>query len=347
MSELLDQRPFAPRDDALFLREMNALSRWHLDHCPDYSRVWPDWEEARSIAELPYLHAGLFKHVTFQTQAEGIKHQRVLLSSSTTGSQPSRIALDQRSSTLQEKSVRAILAEFVGPLLRPLVVVDDARALRRRGEISARIAAAMALRPLATEVLFLLEESDPVVVRWDVLIDVLSRSQEIFVYGFTSILWQAWLGADLPASVREAIAGKTIHFVHSGGWKKLEAARIDRRQFDAGLLAGLSDRSRVIDYYGLVEQVGVIFPLCEHGFHHVPRWAEVVVRDPWTLAPIPDQPGLLQLQNVLAHGAPYHSVLTEDLGRLFPGRCACGRAGRRFELLGRVPRTELRGCANV
>ena len=145
---------------------------------------------------------------------------------------------------------------------------------------------------------------DPVSVRWEVLLDVLGRSDELLIYGFTSILWQAWLPANVPTAVRDALRGKTIHFVHSGGWKKLEAARIDRRQFDTGLLAGLSDRSRVLDYYGLVEQVGVIFPLCEEGFHHAPRWADVVVRDPWTLTPLVDQPGMLQLLNVLAHGAP-------------------------------------------
>ena len=49
----------------------------------------------------------------------------------------------------------------------------------------------------------------------------------------------------------------------------------------------------------------------------------------------------------LARGAPYFSVLTEDLGRIVPGDCACGRSGRRFELLGRVPKAEIRGCANV
>jgi hypothetical protein len=51
--------------------------------------------------------------------------------------------------------------------------------------------------------------------------------------------------------------------------------------------------------------------------------------------------------NVLALGAPYHSVLTEDLGRRVEGDCPCGRAGRRFGLLGRMAKTETRGCANV
>ena len=103
----------------------------------------------------------------------------------------------------------------------------------------------------------------------------------------------------------------------------------------------------MVDYYGLVEQVGIVYPLCSAGFRHAPAWADVLVRDSWTLTPLADGPGQLQLLNLLARGAPYHSVLTEDLGRLVPGDCPCGRATRRFDLIGRVPQAEVRGCANV
>ena len=41
MSALLDLPPFAARDDARFLDEMNALSAWHLAGCADYRAVWP------------------------------------------------------------------------------------------------------------------------------------------------------------------------------------------------------------------------------------------------------------------------------------------------------------------
>jgi hypothetical protein len=34
------------------------------------------------------------------------------------------------------------------------------------------------------------------------------------------------------------------------------------------------------------------------------------------------------------------------MARLVPGDCACGRHGQRFELIGRVPKSEVRGCAN-
>ena len=104
----------------------------------------------------------------------------------------------------------------------------------------------------------------------------------------------------------------------------------------------------MLDYYGVAEQVGVIFPLCEHGRRHAPAWAEVVVRDPWSLEPLgPEQPGMLQLLNVLALGAPYHSVLDRGRRSAARRRCACGRDGRTFSLDGRVPKAEVRGCANV
>jgi phenylacetate-coenzyme A ligase PaaK-like adenylate-forming protein len=127
----------------------------------------------------------------------------------------------------------------------------------------------------------------------------------------------------------------------------LEALRVERSEFEGALTRDLHPASRVTDYYGLVEQVGIIYPLCEAGARHVPVWADVLVRDPYTLRALENEPGQIQSMNPLAYGAPYHSVLSEDMGRIIPGDCPCGRAGKRFELLGRMPQAELRGCANV
>jgi hypothetical protein len=243
-------------------------------------------------------------------------------------------------------SSEAILTDFIGADRTPLLILDHAASLRQR-DVSARVAAALSLRPFATELVFLLAASGrPESVRWDVVRDLASTHAHLRVYGFTSILWQAW-GRLVPAEVRSALRATRIDFVHSGGWKTLEAERVDRTDLDEALLRGLAEGSRVIDYYGLVEQVGMVYPLCEAGFRHVPVWADVIVRDPWTSNPLSTEIGMLQLLNVLAHGAPYHSVLTEDRGRIVAGDCACGRRGKRFALIGRVPKAEMRGCANV
>jgi hypothetical protein len=347
MSELLDRPPFADRDDRLFRQEMIALTRHHLTGCDEFRRIWPasvPLPETTPIEALPFVHVGVFKHLLLRT---GQRSGRVLRSSGTTGSLTSRIALDEESSALQSRSSTAILSDFVGSDPAPLLVVDHAGSLRQRGEISARVAAALSLRPLASEIAFLLAEPGrPESIRWSELAAAADRSPHLRIYGFTSILWQAWKEG-VPEAFAPSLRKVRIDFVHSGGWKRLAGEGVTGEELDRLLLAAAGPSSRVLDYYGLVEQVGIVFPLCQAGFRHVPAWADLIVRDPYTLQPLEEGIGMMQFLNVLSLGAPYHSVLTEDLGRMAPGACPCGRQGKRFELLGRVPKAETRGCANV
>lgn len=348
MSQLLDQAPYATRDDPAFLAEMNALSQHHLAGCAPYRAMWPSWQAASNTAELPYVHVGVFKEMLLTTQAEGLKHQRVLQSSATTSGIASRVQLDEHSSTLQGQSARQILDAWLGSEKRPLVVFDDARSLRSRGDVTARLAAALSLRPLATDMHFVLpDQQDLGSIRWDAIERACDSADSLLIYGFTWILWLAVAQQTIPATTLEKLKRTKVWFVHSGGWKRLEAVRVDRETFDSALLSRVAPGSGVLDYYGLVEQVGVICPLCTAGARHVPRWADVIVRDPWTLQPLATDAGQLQFMNTLAWGAPYHNVLTEDVGELLPGDCACGKPGRRFVLHGRVPKAEARGCANV
>jgi hypothetical protein len=348
VSELLARPPYGPRDEARLVAELEALTAHHRAGCPAYARIAPPRAPAAVASDLPFVHVGVFKHLDLRTTASGIEHQRVLTSSATTSGVSSRIALDARSSKLQSDSTLAIFRDWLGADTRPLLVLDSVTSLRKRGELSARVAAAMSLRPLASDIVFLLRDAaDPRSVDWAELARQARAHPRLLVYGFTWILWQAWGDGAPTDDARAALAGTRVDFVHSGGWKRLEAAAVDRARFDGALAATTAPGSRVIDYYGLVEQVGIIYPLCEHGARHVPIWADLVVRDPYTLAPLVGAVGQLQLLNVTAWGAPYHSVLTEDLGCILPGACPCGRSGPRFELAGRVPKAEVRGCANV
>ncbi len=348
MSALLERGPYSARDERTFIAELTALTEHHLAGCPEYGRVWPEWRPTKDISDFPFLHVGTFKAIQFTTRAEGLKHQRVLKSSATSSGTSSQIMLDQRSAELQARSSNAILADFLGTDLRPLLVLDSVGGLRSGAEVSARMAAALSLKPLSSDILFLLKDAtDPASMKWKTLLRTLESGDSFLVYGFTYMLWTAWADANMPGEVRAALRGKRIDFVHSGGWKKLEHLKVSREQFDAELTRELSPESQVVDYYGLVEQVGIVYPLCSAGFRHVPVWADVLVRDPWTLEPVTDAEGQLQLINLLAWGAPYHNVLTEDMGRLVGGTCPCGRLGKRFAFTGRIPKAEVRGCANV
>jgi len=346
VSRLLTSEPYAQRDDQTLLDELNELTAHHRAGCQPFARIWPDPAPAGSLEELPFVHVGLFKQMDLATSAADLKHERTLGSSGTSGA-VSRVPLDSKSLELQARSTQSILMHHLGPGRRPLIVIDSVASLRQRGQVSARTAAAMSLRPLSSRIAFLLDDSnDPASARWEVLEEALDSAATVLVFGHSWILWQVWNEPGPPQSVREALMGHRLQFVHSGGWKKLEAARVDRRVFDDRLLEGLGKDSMVLDFYGLAEQVGIIFPLCAAGWRHPPRWAAAIVRDSWTLESSIGRSGQLQLLNSLAWGAPYHSVLTEDLATLDRGPCACGLIGERFRLEGRVPKSELRGCAN-
>jgi len=347
MSDLLDRDPYGPRDDDALVAELAALTEHHGRGCEVYRAITSGGPEIRSIEDLPYLHVEVFKELQLETSFEGQESGRFLLSSATSG-RHSQIRLDDKSSQLQSESTKKILSSLLGEGQRPLIVLDSARSLRQRGQLSARIAAALSLRPLASNIVFALDDpEDAASMKWDAVEAVLVEHEEVLVYGFSWILWTAWARAQRPSSVEEALARTRVSFVHSGGWKKLEAEAVGREEFDATLLSSVASPSTVLDYYGLVEQVGVIYPLCEEGFRHVPVWADVIIRDSFTHDALVGSPGQIQLINALAWGAPYHSVLTEDQGIIEPGPCPCGRSGRRFNLLGRLPRAEVRGCANV
>ena len=347
MSRLLKLPPFGKPAPDLFLHEMNVLTRHHLAGCPEYARICRGWDGAERVQDLPFLHVGLFKRLALRTRGADISHGRELLSSSTSGTS-SRIVLDATSSRLQSESTRLILQDFVGGLSRPLLILDSAASLRRRGELSARTAAALSLQPLASEFSFLLEDAeDPSSLRLDRLECALNKAPDLLVYGFSWMLWLAWGSRAFPQPLLETMREKRFCFVHSGGWKKLEDLRVDSPTFDSALLSRAGPGSKVVDFYGLVEQVGMVYPRCPEGFRHVPVWGEVLIRDSHTLECLEEGEGQIQLLNPLSWGAPYHSVLTEDLGRLVPGPCPGVRQGERFLLLGRVPNVEVRGCANV
>ena len=59
-------------------------------------------------------------------------------------------------------------------------------------------------------------------------------------------------------------------------------------------------------------------------------------------------PGVVEVLSVLTRSLPGHVLLTEDLGVVEGlGTPASGWSGKRLRILGRVPRSELRGCSDT
>ena len=168
------------------------------------------------------------------------------------------------------------------------------------------------------------------------------------LFGFTFIVWTRFVLEAERRGWSFGASGATL--LHSGGWKKLAAESVSRATFNsrtAGVLG--CPPAAILDFYGMVEQVGTVFVDCPAGNKHAPAFADFLVRAPYSLAPVAiGQEGLIEVLSVLTSSYPGQAVITEDLGVLAGcDDCPCGRQGRYFRFTKRVERAELRGCGDV
>ncbi len=136
--------------------------------------------------------------------------------------------------------------------------------------------------------------------------------------------------------------------IHSGGWKKLQEQAVDNDTFKRSLKARIGV-DRIVNFYGMVEQVASIFMECDMGHLHTPVFADIVIRDPRVWSALESgRKGIIQVLSILPRSYPGHSLLTEDIGELVgEDDCPCGRYGKYFQVHGRVAKAELRGCSDT
>jgi Acyl-protein synthetase, LuxE len=318
-----------------------------------YLEAWPiDYRAAERIADLPYLPVGAFKANPPLALVDRVDIVHTLASSATTGQTPSQVALDTPTSRRMVKGVVAIASDFIGHKRRPYLVIDTAATLAGQGTVGARAAAIQGLRPFATEMVCCLEGDggSQLRINEERLTDFAAkwRDQEVLAYGFTYVIWQHFV-APLRARGLDLRMPK-VRVLHSGGWKRLQDQAVTRGAFAVGVAEVFGCAAdRVLDFYGMVENVGIIYPDCEHGHKHVPAFGEVVVRDPLTLQPVREgQQGLVQVCSALPTSFPGFLVLTDDIAEVISyDGCACGRRGISFRFVKRVPQAEVRGCGNI
>lgn len=319
----------------------------------NYIQHWPvDFRGAATIADLPYLPVGVFKADPPLALVSREEIKRTLTSSATTGQVPSRIVLDAATAKLMSKGVVTIIRDFIGPARRPYLVIDTAENLAAQAQIGARGAAIQSLGSFATEMVCCLrpDQESNSGLDLDKLLAFAAKwkSAAVLVYGFTYVIWtqlvqplkRDGITLDMP----------NVHVLHSGGWKRLQQKSVTQDVFNREVASVFGcPPARVIDFYGMVENVGVVYPDCEYGNKHVPTFAEIVVRDPLTLAPVEaGQKGLIEVCSTLPTSFPGFLLLTDDMAEVvnYDG-CPCGRRGVSFRFAGRAPKAEIRGCGNL
>ncbi|MFN9371133.1 MAG: hypothetical protein ACK6D3_04530 [Planctomycetaceae bacterium] len=352
----LDQTaPYAlpPREKSDYLvGQLNELVEHHSRGCPEYGRLVAEWRarhpRAERVDEFPWVPVSLFKEHRLVSIAGDVMSVK---SSATTTGQSSQVFTDKATRKRQTLSATRIWNDYLGLERRPCLVFDLESTVRGTASLGARAAAILSLGHHASEWHFVMrQEGDQLRVDEQALEGALKAigDRPILCYGFTWILYLAH--QELVRRGRLPALHPDSLFLHSGGWKRLIDLAVDKPQFNQ-TVAGVwgLEPSRVIDFYGTVEQVGLLYPDCPAGNKHVPYWADVLLRRPDTLAVAQaGETGLIELVSALPLAAPNHVVLTEDLGELVcEDGCPCGRRGRAFVFRGRAPKSEVRGCSDV
>ncbi len=305
----------------------------------------------RRYEDIPWVHVSAFKKFELRT-VPADKIVRVVTSSATTSGTPSKIHIDKPTSFRQSKALAATLTDVLGKTRRPYLVLDAAESNAAASSLSARGAAIRGLLPFASEVTYALDLQGTTLVPNEGRIRTFfdkNAGKSPLLFGFTYIVWSVVLEQLGNAGVSFGPAPGAM-LLHSGGWKKLTELAVEKDTFaaKAARVFGMQ-ASHVLDFYGMAEQVGVVFVDCIAGNKHPPDFADVLLRDPLTLERVgPGQAGLIEVLSVLPESYPGQALLTDDVGILVgEDGCACGRRGRHFRIRSRVAQAEVRGCGDT
>jgi hypothetical protein len=337
-----------PQDEKeqLFLRAVNDLTAHHRARCHEYARllhVTGCNAVAHGLSDAPYLPVGLFKsHILRSIPEEEIF--KTMTSSGTTGQQVSQIILDKETAMRQTRVLGQIIGHAIGRDRLPMILIETLAVIKDRRRFSARAAGLLGMMNFGRNHFHALDDQmdlDEAGLR-----EFLRKfgTRPFLIFGFTFMVWRyfyervARLDLDLSHGI----------LLHSGGWKALQEQAVSNEEFKRRLERDTGLR-RIYNYYGMVEQVGSIYLEGSDGYLYPSNCAEIIVRDPITLSPAPiGKPGVIQVLSIVPLSYPGHSLLTEDLGIIHGiDDSTCCRLGKRFSVIGRVPRSELRGCSDV
>lgn len=333
--------------ESILLEELGQLTNHHRLRCPEYDRVTsafaPDFP--CRLEDVPYLPVSLFK--THRLSSVSVADEfKILTSSGTTGSQVSQIVLDRDAAALQATALSNTMKTLLGPKRRPMIVLDTVNVIKDRSSYNARGAAILGMTQFGHHHFYALD--DELGLRTEDLLAFLEQhaDDEILIFGFTYLAWRSFLRPIRELGLLVDLSKATL--IHSGGWKRLHEESVTNDEFKKAFhdATGLADCR---NFYGMIEQIGSVFLEDREGWLCPPTFADVLIRDPFSLRVVPNgTPGVIQVLSALPRSYPGHSILTEDWGIVHGVREGSdGWSGKMLEVLGRVPKTELRGCSDV
>ena len=355
IDELLTQEPFTKshNSDSLFLSAMSQSLIFHYENSDIFKQYcikknFNPYDDF-TLNEIPFIPSNIFKKLKLSSvdKNEIIK---IVHSSSTTGKTPSTILIDKITSERQQKIIISILSNFIGKNRKSFLILESKNNVSTGDEMSSRSSAVRGLTPFMKNIEFILKNDLTLnfenmnKLKFEVTIDHA-------IFGFTWILYLFIEKYQNDKNIKELFSKLNKPLIlHSGGWKKLQNIKISKTEFNQKVSDFFkTEPNNVIDFYGLVEQLGTIYPDCEYGFKHVPNYSHIIIRDIHTLEPVENgNRGFIQILTPIPHSYPGVSILTDDIGKIVSvNSCKCGRQGICFKFLERLKTADLAGCGDT
>ena len=334
------------KKDAWYLLNQKKLSLYHYKYSKDYrlisDNIFNSISNLKRISDLPYVHTSLFKN--FNLTSKKNKIISTFKSSGTTGSKKSKINLDPKTSLLQSKALKNIFSEIINKDT-DIFFIEKKNFLNTKESMFAKGAAIKGFSQLAKNKYFLLDHNNKVKI--SILENYVkkNKNKKFIIFGFTSLVWFNLIKEIKKKKIK--LKKNQGILVHGGGWKKMHKLRVNNNKFKKKVksLLGLK---QVYNYYGMIEQTGSVFLECEKGYFHCSIFSDIFIRNSKLKLCKINETGLIQILSLLPLSYPGHNILTEDIG-IIKGidNCKCGKKGKYFTVLGRVPDAELRGCSDV
>ena len=142
--------------------------------------------------------------------------------------------------------------------------------------------------------------------------------------------------------------GQKLSIFTGGGWKLRARESLEPKDFRSVVkeYLGICSEEQLRDAFNQVELNTIIFE-CSFHHMHVPPWLHVFARDPFTFDPYyGDQEGVLCYLDASANSFPCF-IISDDLGRVFSGKCQCGIEGRWVSISRRLHSAPHQGCAQA
>lgn len=362
LTSVLDARPFELSDEkkaSLFKTNLLEELIHHYNNNGMYRKFCQknDFDPISfkgELAELPAIPVHIFKVLGHRLSSVSDDEIKTKLQSSATSGTPSTVLLDKVTARRQTRAMARVMQEVLGPKRRPFCIMDIDPTSPNASNLGARVAAVKGYLNFASSSNYFIDASSPTAPlefleqQFVDHLNSLESNEPLIIFGFTFVLYHTVFKSLKEKGVSFQLP-KGSQVIHIGGWKKLEAEKVDKATFnnDIASVLGILPEN-VIDIYGFTEQMGLNYPDCKFGWKHIHAYSDVIIRNESDLSVCPDsEVGLLQFISPLQHSYPGNVVLTDDLGVIESHTCECGQVGKRFRVIGRAQKAEVRGCGDV